>query len=103
MSQLNWFQSPQWGDNSKADIEDVGTITNKFQSPQWGDNSKESFMGICSEVGVFQSPQWGDNSKVKTAKKSTIGFQCFSPRIGGRKWYSVAFTHRYLYSGNRIP
>ena len=34
------FQSPQWGDNSKAFGELAKMPKDKFQSPQWGDNSK---------------------------------------------------------------
>ena len=31
------FQSPQWGDNSKADIQKVDKgLQDRFQSPQWG-------------------------------------------------------------------
>ena len=26
---------------------------------------------------------------------------CFSPRNGGRKWYGVPFTHRYVYHGEK--
>ena len=25
-----------------------------------------------------------------------------APRNGGRKWYGVPFTHRYVYAGDRI-
>ena len=25
----------------------------------------------------------------------------FSPRNGGRKWYGVPFTHRYVYHGEK--
>ena len=35
------FQSPQWGSNSKDNIElDSVVSAYKFQSPQWGSNSK---------------------------------------------------------------
>ena len=34
------FQSPQWGDNSKAKNDSAKQGPRKFQSPQWGDNSK---------------------------------------------------------------
>ena len=34
-----------------------------FQSPQWGDNSKVEMDVNPAELMPFQSPQWGDNSK----------------------------------------
>ena len=61
------FQSPQWGDNSKALEDDRAEFQiGKFQSPQWGDNSKVLVYSGNSKIrSEFQSPQWGDNSKVK--------------------------------------
>ena len=58
------FQSPQWGDNSKASEENPVRIKSaEFQSPQWGDNSKVTDIHLEESTRKFQSPQWGDNSK----------------------------------------
>ena len=35
-----WFQSPQWGSNSKDFIVAGQLSSYEFQSPQWGSNSK---------------------------------------------------------------
>ena len=41
------------------------TKSRAFQSPQWGDSSKVNDEEIISAIDtiMFQSPQWGDNSK----------------------------------------
>ena len=35
------FQSPQWGSNSKGNVEELNNNLSVFQSPQWGSNSKD--------------------------------------------------------------
>ena len=40
------------------------TQVEKFQSPQWGSNSKVSTKKLNKKELKFQSPQWGSNSKV---------------------------------------
>ena len=37
---MPWFQSPQWGSNSKDGRYFTSPIGTGFQSPQWGSNSK---------------------------------------------------------------
>ena len=60
------------------------TKSRAFQSPQWGDSSKVNDEEIISAIDtiMFQSPQWGDNSK----DVGTIGYflisVTFSPRNG---------------------
>ena len=76
-----WFQSPQWGSNSKDLIELTIEVTKLFQSPQWGSNSKEHEYMRGSKAYKFQSPQWGSNSKEKAVLISQVGI-CFSPRNG---------------------
>ena len=57
------FQSPQWGNNSKAALYAKLVGAKGFQSPQWGNNSKD-FWQVRTNTGKgFQSPQWGNNSK----------------------------------------
>lgn len=52
--------SPQWGDNSKADIQKVDKgLQDRFQSPQWGRNSKVMVDSSREVLEAFQSPQWG--------------------------------------------
>ena len=63
MEESSKFQSPQWGDNSKASSKLLSPNQDLFQSPQWGDNSKASSRTPPKEARMFQSPQWGDNSK----------------------------------------
>ena len=43
------FQSPQWGDNSKAGVIEQLLRIEEFQSPQWGDNSKEEGVKYAKE------------------------------------------------------
>ena len=53
------FQSPQWGSNSKVDIEYCAMFSNMFQSPQWGSNSKGNDDGPGSDMGPVSVPAMG--------------------------------------------
>ena len=57
------FQSPQWGDNSKAKVEAPRVIEVGF-SPRNGEIILNSGTIIRFHGIQFQSPQWGDNSKM---------------------------------------
>ncbi len=51
---------------------------------------------------MFQSPQWGDNYKVVAEDMTPQQKAGFSPRIGGRKWYGVPFTHKSMSLHKRL-
>ena len=53
------FQSPQWGSNSKAEIEFLKSSKVLFQSPQWGSNSK-GFIAISLITATGFSPRNGE-------------------------------------------
>ena len=101
-----WFQSPQWGSNSKVLAEDDLTNSNfESFSPRNGEVilkagdptespddvrfSPRNGEVILKERSVyrnggfwrFQSPQWGSNSKVFREPWQTPSFR-FSPRNG---------------------
>ena len=46
-------------------VRTMAVLSASFQSPQWGDSSKVNDEEIISAIDtiMFQSPQWGDNSK----------------------------------------
>ena len=76
------FQSPQWGSNSKVSGHLSGNVTNRFQSPQWGSNSKAGKNLVKNLILKFQSPQWGSNSKVWSYARRFYGFTFQSPQWG---------------------
>ena len=51
---------------------------------------------------ILLSPQWGSNSKAASIELAELYIMGFRPRNGGRKWYGVPFTHRYVYPGEKI-
>ena len=57
------FQSPQWEDNSKEDINILDARVARF-SPRNGEIILK-IENLIDELiyNKFQSPQWGDNSK----------------------------------------
>ena len=74
--------SPRNGEiilKTRANFE--STETDKFQSPQWGNNSKANVKNFEDFCKLFQSPQWGNNSKGKVTVLTTIHIR-FSPRNG---------------------
>ena len=76
------FQSPQWGDNSKVDIDFDVVEELEFQSPQWGDNSKVNKDELEKFRDARFSPRNGEIIlKFDYFRKSKI-FQRFSPRNG---------------------
>ena len=76
------FQSPQWGNNSKAALYAKLVGAKGFQSPQWGNNSKDSWQVRTNTGKGFQSPQWGNNSKVKGSVLFCGDFMVSVPSMG---------------------
>ena len=77
------FQSPQWGDNSKAgSTSNVVNIYIRF-SPRNGEIILKVTNNSSHKTLVqFQSPQWGDNSKAPISYSESRLEIRFSPRNG---------------------
>ena len=77
-----WFQSPQWGSNSKAIVSVPKSGRIAFQSPQWGSNSKEAESTAEVNAPNSFSPRNGEvilKCRIPIYKWDCIGF---SPRNG---------------------